>query len=102
MRPSVLNPLFAALSALPGIGPKLEKLFARLIGRESEPPRVVDLLFHMPTGFVVDRRNRPKLSAVEAGAVQSPSRSPWTNIARRHPIARARLTTSRPATTPTR
>ncbi len=68
MRPSVLNPLFAALSALPGIGPKLEKLFARLIGRESEPPRVVDLLFHMPTGFV-DRRNRPKLSAVEPGAV---------------------------------
>ena len=68
MRPSVLNPLFAALSALPGIGPKLEKLFARLIGRESEPPRVVDLLFHMPTGFV-DRRNRPKLSAVEPGTV---------------------------------
>ncbi len=68
MRPSVLNPLFAALSALPGIGPKLEKLFARLIAREGEPPRVVDLLFHMPTGFV-DRRNQPKLSAVEPGTV---------------------------------
>ena len=68
MRPSVLNPLFAALSALPGIGPKLEKLFARLIAREDEPPRVVDLLFHMPTGFV-DRRNQPKLSAVEPGTV---------------------------------
>jgi ATP-dependent DNA helicase RecG len=68
MRPSVLNPLFAALSALPSIGPKLEKLFARLIAREGEPPRVVDLLFHMPTGFV-DRRNQPKLSAVEPGTV---------------------------------
>ena len=32
MRPPVLNPLFASLSALPGIGPKLEKLFARLFG----------------------------------------------------------------------
>jgi ATP-dependent DNA helicase RecG len=63
MRPNVLNPLFAALSALPGVGPKLEKLFARLFGREGEPPRVVDLLFHLPTGFV-DRRNQPKLSEV--------------------------------------
>src|SRR6185312_2892881 len=63
MRPTVLNPLFASLSALPGIGPKLEKVFGRLIGREGEPPRLIDLLFHMPTGYV-DRRNRPKLSAV--------------------------------------
>ena len=45
MRPNVLNPLFAALSALPGVGPKLEKLFARLLSREGEPPRVVDLCF---------------------------------------------------------
>jgi ATP-dependent DNA helicase RecG len=58
MRPNVLNPLFAALSALPGVGPKLEKLFARLLSREGEPPRVIDLLFHLPTGFV-DRRNQP-------------------------------------------
>ena len=63
MRPSVLNPLFAPLSALPGIGPKLEKLFGRLIGRDDEPLRLIDLLFHLPTGFV-DRRNQPKLSAV--------------------------------------
>ena len=63
MRPPVLNPLFAALSALPGIGPKLEKLFARLLARDGEPARVIDLLFHLPTGFV-DRRNQPKLSEV--------------------------------------
>jgi ATP-dependent DNA helicase RecG len=63
MRPAVLNPLFASLSSLPGIGPKLEKLYARLLGRDSEPPRLIDLLFHLPTGFV-DRRNQPKLSEV--------------------------------------
>ena len=63
MRPPVLNPLFATISALPGIGPKLEKLFQRLLGRDGEPPRLVDLLFHMPTGFV-DRRNQPKLRDV--------------------------------------
>ena len=100
MRPSVLNPLFAALSALPGIGPKLEKLFARLIAREGEPPRVVDLLFHMPTGFV-DRRNQPKLSAVEPGTVATVA----VTVDKHRPsppIARACLTTSKPATTPTR
>ena len=68
MRPPVLNPLFAPLSALPGIGPKLEKLFGRLVGRDGEPPRVVDLLFHLPTGFV-DRRHRPKLSEVKPDSV---------------------------------
>ena len=68
MRPNVLNPLFAPLSALPGIGPRLEKLFARLIGRDNEPPRIIDLLFHLPTGFV-DRRNQPKLSEVEPDTV---------------------------------
>ncbi|HEX4410619.1 MAG TPA: ATP-dependent DNA helicase RecG [Xanthobacteraceae bacterium] len=66
MRPLVLNPLFASLSALPGIGPKLEKLYAHLLGRGEEPPRVIDLLFHLPTGFV-DRRNQPKLSEVVPG-----------------------------------
>ena len=63
MRPTVLNPLFASLSTLPGIGPKLEKLYARLLGRDGEPARLIDLLFHMPTGFV-DRRNQPKLNEV--------------------------------------
>jgi len=56
MRPSVLNPLFAPLSALSGIGPRLEQLFGRLLARDGERPRVIDLLFHLPTGFV-DRRN---------------------------------------------
>src|SRR5271154_1992768 len=68
MRPPVLNPLFASLSALPGIGPKLEKLFGRLIGRDDEPPRLIDLLFHLLTGFVA-RRNQPKLSEVKPDTV---------------------------------
>src|SRR6202050_4057402 len=63
MRPPVLNPLFASLKTLPGIGPKLEKLFGRRVGRDAEQPRIIDLLFPLPTGFV-DRRNQPKLSEV--------------------------------------
>src|ERR1700733_619245 len=67
MRPNVLNRLFAPVTSLAGIGPKLEKLYARLLGREGTPP-VVDLLFHLPSGYV-DRRNRPRLSEVTPDTV---------------------------------
>ena len=66
MRPLVLSPLFASLTSLPGVGPKLEKLYARLLDREA--PLVVDLLFHLPAG-VIDRRARPKLNEVQPGQV---------------------------------
>src|SRR5215471_9096806 len=62
MRPNRLNPLFAALTSLPGVGPKLEVLYQRLFGRD-EAPRVIDLLFHLPSGMI-DRRARPKLRDV--------------------------------------
>ena len=62
MRPNLLNPLFAVLTSLPGVGPKLERLYRRLLGREEEP-RLIDLLFHLPTG-AIDRRARPKLRDV--------------------------------------
>jgi ATP-dependent DNA helicase RecG len=62
MRPSLLNPLFAAVTTLSGVGPQLEKLYRRLFGRELSA-RVVDLLFHLPTG-AIDRRARPKLRDV--------------------------------------
>src|ERR1041384_4962930 len=61
MRPSLLDPLFGALTSLPGIGPKLARLFGRLTDRE--PPRILDLLFHLPSG-TIDRRARPKLRDV--------------------------------------
>jgi ATP-dependent DNA helicase RecG len=68
MRPSLLDPLFAALTTLPGVGPKLEKLYRRLFGREDTPARIIDLLFHLPTG-TIDRRSRPKLRDVVPGSV---------------------------------
>src|SRR5688500_3159935 len=66
MRPPLLNALFAALSTLSGIGPKLGKLYAHLLDRE--PPKLVDLLFHMPSG-AIDRRARPKLRDVVPGTL---------------------------------
>jgi ATP-dependent DNA helicase RecG len=66
MRPTVLNPLFASLTSLSGVGPKLERLYARLLDREA--PRVIDLLFHLPSA-TIDRRARPKLRDVHPGQV---------------------------------
>ncbi|MGH6788276.1 MAG: ATP-dependent DNA helicase RecG [Pseudolabrys sp.] len=66
MRPPLLNPLFAALTSLSGVGPKLAQLYRRLLDREA--PRVADLLFHLPSG-TIDRRARPKLRDVQAGQV---------------------------------
>src|SRR4029079_3815065 len=67
MRPSLLDPLFAALTTLPGVGPKLEKLYRKLFGGEDTPARVIDLLFHLPTG-TIDRRGGPPISAGVAGS----------------------------------
>jgi ATP-dependent DNA helicase RecG len=67
MQPAILKPLFAALTTLPGVGPKVDKLYRHLLRREHGA-RVVDLLFHMPTG-AIDRRARPKLKDVVPGSV---------------------------------
>ena len=66
MRPSVLNPLFASVAALAGVGVRQEKLYARLLGRDG--PRLIDLLFHLPTG-AIDRRASPRLADVVPGSL---------------------------------
>jgi ATP-dependent DNA helicase RecG len=78
MRPSRLNPLFAAVTTLTGVGPQLERLYRRLFGRE-QPARVIDLLFHLPTG-AIDRRARPKLRIGRARPIRStPATRPATS-----------------------
>ncbi|MDX3976012.1 ATP-dependent DNA helicase RecG [Shinella sp.] len=69
MRPALLDPLFAPLSSLPGIGPKLGDLFARLLNHESiEDCRVIDLVFHFPHS-IVDRRNQPGIAHAPPGVI---------------------------------
>ncbi len=63
LRPSVLNPLFAAVTTLPGIGPRLAKLVERAAGK-----KVVDLLWHLPSGLV-DRRFAPKVGDAPPGKI---------------------------------
>ena len=53
MRPDILNPFFAEVETLPGVGPQVAKLLKRL-----DITRVVDLLFHLPTGVIERVRAR--------------------------------------------
>ena len=63
MRPQILFPLFAAVTSLPGIGPKLAKLVEKVAGAH-----VVNLLWHLPYALV-DRRYAPKLIDAEPGRI---------------------------------
>lgn len=47
MRPDILNPLFAEVETLPGVGPQVAKVLKRL-----DITRAVDLLYHLPTGVI--------------------------------------------------
>ncbi len=67
MRPALLNPLFAPITSLAGVGPKQDKLFRYLLDR-AETPRLVDLLLHLPAS-VIDRRARPKIRDAVPGTV---------------------------------
>ncbi|QQN61537.1 ATP-dependent DNA helicase RecG [Bradyrhizobium diazoefficiens] len=67
MRPSLLNPLFAPVTSLPGFGPKQDKLLRYLLSRD-ETPRLIDLLLHLPSQ-VIDRRARPKIRDAVQGTM---------------------------------
>jgi ATP-dependent DNA helicase RecG len=67
MRPPLLNPLFVPVTSLAGVGPRQDKLFRYLLGRD-DTPRLVDLLLHLPAS-VIDRRARPKIRDAVPGQV---------------------------------
>ncbi len=59
MRPPILNPLFADITTLKGVGPKLATLIAKVAG-----PRLIDLVLTLPTG-IIDRSYRPTIGDAE-------------------------------------
>lgn len=63
MRPDILNPLFAEVEVLKGVGPTLAKPLKKL-GLD----RVVDLLFHLPTGWI-DRVPVDLLDEADVGRI---------------------------------
>jgi ATP-dependent DNA helicase RecG len=69
MRPSILDPLFASVSTLSGVGPKLAQLLATLLGSDdADDARVVDLLYLAPHRLI-DRRNQPGIARAPQGAI---------------------------------
>jgi len=60
MRPDVLNPLFAEVETLAGVGPQLAKQLKRL-----DVTRSIDLLYHLPTGVI----ERLKVRAANASLI---------------------------------
>jgi ATP-dependent DNA helicase RecG len=63
MRPDILFPLFAPVTALDGVGPRIGAAIERLAG-----PHVVDLLWHLPSGLI-DRRYTPTIGDAEPGRI---------------------------------
>ncbi|MBM7406952.1 MULTISPECIES: ATP-dependent DNA helicase RecG [Sphingomonas] len=63
MRPQLLNPLFAEVTALKGVGAAMAKPLDRL-----GLSRVVDVAFHLPSGWV-DRLPRDTLDMADAGRI---------------------------------
>ena len=63
MRPEILFPLFAPVTALPGVGPRFGKLIGKLAG-----DNVVSLCWHLPTGLI-DRSLAPKVAEAPTGAI---------------------------------
>jgi ATP-dependent DNA helicase RecG len=57
MRPEILNPLFTEVEALKGVGPQVAKLLRKL-----DIARIVDLLYHLPTG-AIERVRAPAASS---------------------------------------
>ena len=69
MRPAILDPLFASISSLPGVGPKVSELLVKLLDRETiDDCRVIDLLFHAPHS-IIDRREQPGIARAPQGAI---------------------------------
>jgi ATP-dependent DNA helicase RecG len=62
--PDFLAPFRAPIASLPGLGPRLSSLLAKLVGGDS----VRDILFHLPSDFI-DRRNVTTIKDAKAGAI---------------------------------
>ncbi|HEX2842785.1 ATP-dependent DNA helicase RecG [Hyphomicrobium sp.] len=70
MRPNELSPLFALADVLKGVGPHVVTLLKKALKLPPgvTQPRVIDLLWHLPTG-VIDRRAEPTVAAAIPGTI---------------------------------
>src|SRR5262249_44581344 len=67
-RPALLNPLFAGIETLEGVGPRYKQLLSKLLQPATGDARLIDLLWHFPTGLT-DRRAHPAISEAQQGEI---------------------------------
>jgi len=70
MRPTLLDPFFASIRSLDGVGTKLGSLLTKLLDRGNilSEPRLVDLAHFLPSSFI-DRRHCPGIAKAQAGEI---------------------------------
>ncbi|VAW23104.1 ATP-dependent DNA helicase RecG [hydrothermal vent metagenome] len=68
-RPPSLDPLFASLASLKGVGVQLNGVFARFFASGDDlDPIILDLLMHMPT-YAIDRRFQTSVAQAQVGHI---------------------------------
>jgi ATP-dependent DNA helicase RecG len=65
---SLSEGLFAPLKNLKGLGARGEELLTKLLAKPLTSPRVIDLLWHLPSGYV-DRRLCPSILDASPGSI---------------------------------
>ena len=63
-----VSALCAPLSTMRGLGPRGEELLTKLLAKPLNPPRIADLLFHLPSGYL-DRSLAPSILEAVPGGV---------------------------------
>ena len=72
MRPEILNPLFAEVEVLKGVGPQIAKLLKKL-----GITRLADILYHLPSG-TIERVAAPHATAAYRRLDRVSDRAGWT------------------------
>ena len=81
MRPEILFPIFAPVTSLKGVGPRIAKLIEGIVG-----PHVADLFWHLPSGLI-DRRFAPRIADAPSGVIATIT----VDVVSHHPPPNRRL-----------
>jgi len=76
MRPTLLDPFFASIRSLDGVGPKIAAALAKSLNHgmskgkngSGNEPRLVDLVHRLPISLI-DRRHRPAIAEAHSGEI---------------------------------
>ncbi len=81
MRPEILFPIFAPVTSLKGVGPRIATLIEGIAG-----PHIADLFWHLPSGLI-DRRFAPRIADAPSGVIATIT----VDVVSHHPPPNRRL-----------